>query len=53
MDDGAACAKAGAVFVGPPVAALNAMGSKSHAKETMRQAGIPVLSGNVPGTVPA
>jgi 3-methylcrotonyl-CoA carboxylase alpha subunit len=41
----AACAEAGLAFVGPPVAALRAMGSKSVAKETMRQAGIPVLPG--------
>jgi 3-methylcrotonyl-CoA carboxylase alpha subunit len=41
----AACAEAGLVFVGPPVAALKAMGSKSIAKETMRRAGVPVLPG--------
>jgi len=41
----AACAESGLVFVGPPVAALKAMGSKSLAKETMRRAGIPVLPG--------
>jgi 3-methylcrotonyl-CoA carboxylase alpha subunit len=41
----AACAEAGLVFVGPPVAALKAMGSKSVAKETMQRAGVPVLPG--------
>jgi 3-methylcrotonyl-CoA carboxylase alpha subunit len=41
----AACADAGLVFVGPPLAALKAMGSKSVAKETMRRAGVPVLPG--------
>jgi 3-methylcrotonyl-CoA carboxylase alpha subunit len=41
----AACADAGLAFVGPPVAALRAMGSKNVAKETMRRAGVPVLPG--------
>jgi len=41
----AACAAAGITFVGPPVAAMAAMGSKSAAKEAMRVAGVPVLPG--------
>jgi 3-methylcrotonyl-CoA carboxylase alpha subunit len=41
----AACEQAGIVFVGPPAAAMAAMGSKSAAKEAMRQAGVPVLPG--------
>jgi 3-methylcrotonyl-CoA carboxylase alpha subunit len=41
----AACAAAGIAFVGPPPAAMAAMGSKSAAKEAMRQAGVPVLPG--------
>ncbi len=40
-----ACAAAGVTFVGPPAAAMAAMGSKSAAKEAMRRAGVPVLPG--------
>ncbi|MEL6871180.1 MAG: ATP-grasp domain-containing protein, partial [Pseudomonadota bacterium] len=36
---------AGIVFVGPPVAAIEAMGSKSHAKTLMSEAGVPLLPG--------
>ena len=41
----AACAAAGIAFVGPPVAAIEAMGSKSAAKERMQKAGVPTLPG--------
>jgi 3-methylcrotonyl-CoA carboxylase alpha subunit len=41
----AACAAAGITFVGPPAAAMAAMGSKSAAKEAMHRAGVPVLPG--------
>ena len=41
----AACAAAGIVFIGPPVEALRAMGSKSAAKALMEKAGVPVLPG--------
>ena len=41
----AACAAAGIAFVGPPAAAMAAMGSKSAAKEAMQRAGVPVLPG--------
>ena len=41
----AACAAAGFAFVGPPAAAMAAMGSKSAAKEAMYKAGVPVLPG--------
>ncbi|GAA4782559.1 biotin carboxylase N-terminal domain-containing protein [Actinomycetospora chlora] len=41
------CADAGLVFVGPPVAAIEAMGSKIAAKELMARAGVPVLPGAV------
>ena len=41
----AACAAKGIGFVGPPAAAIAAMGSKRAAKEAMRRAGIPVLAG--------
>ena len=40
-----ACASAGIVFVGPPPAAMRAMGSKSAAKALMQRAGVPVLPG--------
>ena len=41
----AACADAGLVFVGPPPAAIEAMGSKIEAKRLMAAAGVPVLPG--------
>ncbi|MQA13204.1 MAG: ATP-grasp domain-containing protein [Pseudonocardiaceae bacterium] len=40
-----ACAEAGLVFVGPPAAAIESMGSKITAKELMSRAGVPVLPG--------
>jgi 3-methylcrotonyl-CoA carboxylase alpha subunit len=40
-----ACADAGVTFVGPPAAAIAAMGSKIVAKNRMREAGVPVLPG--------
>ncbi|GLZ48120.1 acetyl/propionyl-CoA carboxylase subuit alpha [Actinomycetospora sp. NBRC 106375] len=42
-----ACAEAGLCFVGPPVEAIEAMGSKIAAKELMARAGVPVLPGAV------
>ncbi len=41
----AACAKAGVVFIGPPPAAIAAMGSKSAAKTIMAKAGVPLVPG--------
>jgi acetyl-CoA/propionyl-CoA carboxylase biotin carboxyl carrier protein len=41
----AACAHAGVVFVGPPVAAIEAMGDKIRAKRAVSAAGVPVLPG--------
>jgi 3-methylcrotonyl-CoA carboxylase alpha subunit len=40
-----ACAAAGVVFVGPPAAAIRAMGGKSEAKALMQQAGVPLVPG--------
>jgi 3-methylcrotonyl-CoA carboxylase alpha subunit len=40
-----ACADAGLAFIGPPVAAIRAMGSKSAAKALMEQAGVPLVPG--------
>ena len=40
-----ACADAGIVFVGPPVSAIAAMGSKSAAKTLMEKAGVPLVPG--------
>ena len=41
----AACAQAGLVFVGPPVEAVEVMGDKIRAKQTVRAAGVPVVPG--------
>jgi len=40
-----ACAEAGIVFIGPPAAAIRAMGSKSAAKALMEKAGVPLVPG--------
>jgi geranyl-CoA carboxylase alpha subunit len=41
----AACAAAGIVFIGPPAAAIAAIGNKAAAKRTMEAAGVPVIPG--------
>ncbi|HEY2133010.1 MAG TPA: acetyl/propionyl/methylcrotonyl-CoA carboxylase subunit alpha [Acetobacteraceae bacterium] len=40
-----ACAEAGLIFVGPPAAAMQAMGGKSEAKALMERAGVPLVPG--------
>ena len=40
-----ACAKENIVFIGPPVAAIEAMGSKSAAKNIMEKAKVPLVPG--------
>ncbi len=40
-----ACDQAGIAFVGPPAAAIRAMGLKDHAKAVMEKAGVPVVPG--------
>ncbi|MDB5798973.1 MAG: acetyl/propionyl/methylcrotonyl-CoA carboxylase subunit alpha [Paucimonas sp.] len=40
-----ACQDAGIAFIGPPPAAIRAMGSKSAAKTLMAQAGVPLVPG--------
>jgi acetyl-CoA/propionyl-CoA carboxylase biotin carboxyl carrier protein len=44
-----ACEQAGIVFIGPPASAIEAMGSKTRARELMQAAGVPI----VPGTTEA
>jgi acetyl-CoA/propionyl-CoA/long-chain acyl-CoA carboxylase, biotin carboxylase, biotin carboxyl carrier protein len=45
-----ACAEAGIVFIGPPPEAIEAMGSKTRAREIMAEAGVPIVPG---ATAPA
>jgi acetyl-CoA/propionyl-CoA carboxylase biotin carboxyl carrier protein len=45
-----ACAEAGIVFIGPPPEAIDAMGSKTQAREIMAAAGVPIVPG---ATAPA
>ncbi|HEX4465565.1 MAG TPA: acetyl-CoA carboxylase biotin carboxylase subunit [Solirubrobacteraceae bacterium] len=44
-----ACEDAGIVFIGPPASAIEAMGSKTRARELMQAAGVPIVPGT---TVP-
>ncbi len=41
-----ACAEAGIVFVGPPAAAIRAMGDKLSARAVARRAGVPLVPGS-------
>jgi acetyl-CoA/propionyl-CoA/long-chain acyl-CoA carboxylase, biotin carboxylase, biotin carboxyl carrier protein len=45
-----ACAEAEIVFIGPPAEAIEAMGSKTRAREIMAEAGVPIVPG---ATAPA
>jgi acetyl-CoA/propionyl-CoA carboxylase biotin carboxyl carrier protein len=40
-----ACEEAGIVFIGPPASAIDAMGSKTRAREIMQAAGVPIVPG--------
>ena len=40
-----ACEEAGIVFIGPPASAIEAMGSKTRARELMEKAGVPIVPG--------
>jgi acetyl-CoA/propionyl-CoA carboxylase, biotin carboxylase, biotin carboxyl carrier protein len=40
-----ACEEAGIVFIGPPGPAIDAMGSKTRARELMQNAGVPIVPG--------
>ena len=45
VDFAQACQDQGVVFIGPPVGAIDAMGSKSAAKVIMADAGVPLVPG--------
>jgi len=40
-----ACENAGLTFIGPPASAIEAMGSKTRAREIMADAGVPIVPG--------
>jgi acetyl-CoA carboxylase, biotin carboxylase subunit len=44
-----ACADAGVKFIGPTAAAMNAMGSKTKARQAMERAGVPFVPGSARG----
>jgi acetyl-CoA/propionyl-CoA carboxylase, biotin carboxylase, biotin carboxyl carrier protein len=49
-----ACEDAGIVFIGPPASAIEAMGSKTRARELMQAAGVPIVPGTTqPVATPA
>src|ERR1700728_5123162 len=41
----AALEKRGITFIGPPASAIDAMGSKTKARELMKKAGVPIVPG--------
>src|SRR5690349_4315950 len=40
-----ACDEAGITFIGPPASAIDAMGSRTRAREIMKEAGVPIVPG--------
>jgi len=40
---------AGIVFIGPPASAIEAMGSKTRARDLMKKAGVPIIPGTTEG----
>jgi len=44
-----ACADAGVKFIGPTAGAMNAMGSKTQARQAMERAGVPIVPGTSRG----
>jgi acetyl-CoA carboxylase, biotin carboxylase subunit len=44
-----ACVDAGVKFIGPTAAAMNAMGSKTQARQAMERAGVPIVPGTSRG----
>ena len=44
-----ACADAGVKFIGPTAAAMDAMGSKTQARQAMERAGVPIVPGTSRG----
>jgi len=44
-----ACANAGVKFIGPTAAAMDAMGSKTQARQAMERAGVPIVPGTSRG----
>src|ERR1700709_2511169 len=47
-----ACEDAGVVFIGPPASAIEAMGSKTRARELMQAAGVPIVPGTTAPAAP-
>ncbi|MGI8610158.1 MAG: acetyl-CoA carboxylase biotin carboxylase subunit [Candidatus Dormibacteria bacterium] len=47
------CDKAGITFIGPPASAMDAMGDKVSARNTVSKAGVPIVPGTPPITNPA
>jgi acetyl-CoA carboxylase biotin carboxylase subunit len=48
-----ACAEAGVKFIGPTAAAMDAMGSKTRARQAMEKAGVPFVPGTSRGVASA
>jgi pyruvate carboxylase subunit A len=46
------CDRAGITFVGPPASAMDAMGNKVSARDTVSKAGVPIVPGTPPITDP-